>query len=175
MLLFAFTAGTSYWGFRLAWEKRAARQEARQLILQGIDPQELVQFAFHKTSPDYLRLEWKDGREFRLNGQLYDIVFMRESADSVFCTCYPDHRESQVDKRIGQLSKLLFGQQPGQREREQQWVSFLRGLTLPQEPGLVAATFGSVRKFKNRQDCPHEEGFLSELFQPPERKSILPG
>jgi len=115
-----------------------------------------------------MRLEWKHEGEFRLEGQLYDVVSIREDADSLHYTCYPDKKESQVDARIGALCKLLFGQQPLQQQREQQWVQFLKGLMLPQVPLQQPAP----PEVHNDLHCITEEttspGYTSDTFQPPE-------
>lgn len=168
VLLLVFSAGTSIWGLRLAVEKRAARKEARQLILQGIDKAKLHVLSFRKSSDALARLEWKHEGEFRLEGQLYDIVSSRESADSVHYTCYPDTRESKVDARIGALCKLLFGQQPLQQQREQQWVSFLRGLMLPQEPLQQLAPPEVHSNLCSITEETTSPGYPSGTFQPPE-------
>jgi len=167
LILLVFTVGTSYWGLRLASEKRAARREARYLILQG-DKANLQVLSFRKSSDGLMRLEWKHEGEFRLEGQLYDVVSIREDADSLHYTCYPDKKESQVDARIGALCKLLFGQQPLQQQREQQWVQFLKGLMLPQVPLQQPAP----PEVHNDLHCKTEEttspGYTSDTFQPPE-------
>lgn len=124
--------------------------------------------SFAKKDAALHRLEWKHDCEFRLEGQLYDIVGILENADSVHYTCYPDTKESQIDARIGALSKLLFGQQPFQREREQQWVSFLRGLMLPQEPLNAIAQWEPANERTVGEDRNPERGFPAGLFQPPE-------
>lgn len=163
-----FSAGTSIWGLRLAVEKRAARKEARQLILQGIDKAKLHVLSFRKSSDALARLEWKHEGEFRLEGQLYDIVSSRESADSVHYTCYPDTRESNVDARIGALCKLLFGQQPLQQQREQQWVSFLRGLMLPQEPLQLEALHADAAGEISAELLVAMDGYPEAFLPPPE-------
>ena len=149
-------------------EKRAARREARQLILQGIDKSRLQVLSFRKASDALARLEWKHDGEFRLEGQLYDIVSSRESADSVHYTCYPDKKESQVDVRIGALCKLLFGQQPLQQQREQQWVQFLKGLMLPQAPLQQAAPPEVRSDLCSITEETTSPGYPSGTFQPPE-------
>jgi hypothetical protein len=168
-LLLAFSAGTCIWGLRLSVEKRVARREARQLILQGIPQQQLQVLSFAKKDAALHLLEWKHEGEFRLEGQLYDIVGILENADSVRYTCYPDTKESQIDARIGALSKLLFGQQPFQREREQQWVSFLRGLMLPQEPWEAETVLDFFWKEGRRCQMALSQGHSRLYLPPPER------
>ena len=169
VLLLAFSAGTSIWGLKLAVEKRAARREARALILQGIDKAKLQVLSFRKNSDALALLEWKHEGEFRLEGQLYDIVSSSESADSVHFTCYPDTKESRVDARIGALCKLLFGQQPIQQQSEQQWVSFLRGLMMPEVPWQAEPVDNDEVVVASLAETAHSPGHPQLLFQPPEK------
>lgn len=167
-LLLVFTAGTTYWGLRLAGEKRAARKEARQRILQGLKGEELQVLSFRKHSPALRLLDWQHEGEFKREGQLYDIVSIQESADSIHYTCYPDKKESQVDVRIGALCKLLYGQQPFRQQHEQQWMSFLRGLMMPAEPWQQPDPMREGRLHLCGQGQYVLPGYPSETLRPPE-------
>lgn len=172
-LLLVFTAGTTYWGLRLAGEKRAARKEARQRILQGLDREELQLLSFRKHSPALRLLDWQHEGEFKREGQLYDIVSIQESADSIHYTCYPDKKESQVDVRIGALCKLLYGQQPFRQQHEQQWVSFLRGLMMPAQAWEMNAIQTNAACHAGLSRVVACDGF-SDMFLPPPEESSDP-
>jgi hypothetical protein len=76
------------------------KREVKQLIKNGIPESDLILFVFHKDfrtiKPE--NLEWMKPIEFRLHGEMYDIIREEVIGDSVYCRCFHDVKESKLFK-----------------------------------------------------------------------------
>jgi len=126
LLLFCSLAfpfmGTYGW---LLLSKHLLKREIRQQILSGMAREHLVLLSF--SSSDASReLRWEHSGEFAWQGNMYDIVEQTITEDSCIFLCYPDHRESALNREIASLVETCLGHSPIQKENQQQLNRWLQ-------------------------------------------------
>lgn len=87
------------------------REEVYKLIDEGLCEQNLVLFKF--SNDEFERglqhIEWVEEHEFRIEGEMYDIVRKELTADSVYLYCYHDKKESKLYSSILKIFDRLPG------------------------------------------------------------------
>lgn len=101
------------------------RQEIKQRIHLGLPEDELVRFAFTRTA--YEALEKEDGgREFRIDGHLYDVVRSTVDADgTVHVEAVNDRAEARLIAHLGTLLGAGMKQRGMGREQARLLTSVL--------------------------------------------------
>ena len=75
--------------------KHEIKTEMKNRILNDIPVNELSVFVFNKT--EYANLDWKDRKEFRYKGNMYDIVKVDFNSDTDIRTyCLKDENETSL-------------------------------------------------------------------------------
>lgn len=86
----------------LKTEKFIVQKQVEAKIRTDLNLDELIRLKF--SYGDVLnQLEWEHSREFRFNGEMYDVVEQCEEKDSVVFWVYHDVKESVINRRIHQL------------------------------------------------------------------------
>ncbi|MCF8306105.1 MAG: hypothetical protein K9G57_10670 [Ignavibacteriales bacterium] len=97
IILFLSSAGY-YPVFKLL--QYQARQQIKGMIKTGVPEQELHEITFMKgENPDWIR----EGKEFRLNDQLFDIVKSRKISGGIIYQCINDKEESRLFQNLDRL------------------------------------------------------------------------
>ena len=82
-------------------ERKAVRKEMWQMI-KAEKRKSAKEFVF--TTEEYAALpKYKDGREFSLNGDMYDVVSREIRNGKVILTAYFDHKETSLLKKFVSL------------------------------------------------------------------------
>lgn len=117
-------AGTYTW---LHIEKNQVRKLVKTQLMEGLDDSQLVRLAFTPIESSR-SLKWHHDKEFEFNGQLYDIVRHEKSPTQHIYWCFPDHKETSIEKQLTQLlnNKLQHNQQH-QQQREHT-ITFYKNL-----------------------------------------------
>ena len=78
------------------------KEEISKLIDEGLSEDELVLFQFSKDDFEkgLEHIEWVEEHEFRIGGEMYDIVQKEITADSIYLYCYHDRKESKLYSSI---------------------------------------------------------------------------
>jgi hypothetical protein len=100
----------------IQYKKNNIRKEVTGLIIEGLAEKNLVLLKFTREESE-TGLTWKHSREFEYNGQMYDIVDQSQSGDSVFYTCYKDHKETRLNAKKEKLIARAIGQDPVQKNQ----------------------------------------------------------
>lgn len=102
--------------------KRATiRQEVSALIDRGIDSDILTLLEFKLDEIDYL-VKWEHSREFKYQGEMYDVVRMDTSNQTLQIWCWKDHDETNLNENL----KELVQQSPhDQQQNNQQYLRLL--------------------------------------------------
>lgn len=66
--------------------------------------------------------------EIEIDGKMYDIVSVVSSLDSLIYTCYPDHKESELKRKMYASLANLFSENPVKSESTKSLFSFLQNL-----------------------------------------------
>ena len=97
----------SFIGLQL--QRKAVRKSVKWKMLEGIPANQLVCLKFSKTNVDDL-LNWKHSKEFSYKEEMYDIVYKKETIDSVFYYCWWDHEETALNKKLSALLYVALNQ-----------------------------------------------------------------
>lgn len=87
-----------------------AREAAKALIAEQLSVDELTRLYFDASA--FERIEWEEqGREFRLNDRMYDVVRARTTSAGVEVWCIDDERETRL------IDELMLAMGDARRER----------------------------------------------------------
>lgn len=130
-------------GFRVILGLRRAeiKSQVRRSLRHRKSNEGLVEFSFDLTHKEKLsRIEWEDnGREFRYNGHLYDVVEQSTKGNRLILLCLPDTREEALIKAY---EKMNEEQQGPSRSPSFHLFKLLRCLFFP------PAHYGALSLFK---------------------------
>ncbi|WP_107039475.1 hypothetical protein [Brumimicrobium mesophilum] len=93
----------------LKFEKAAIQKTVKRQLMEGIPKEELIQFTFALSDTSTI-LDWKHGKEFELNGEMYDVVTRYYSTDSVKYDLWWDHEETELNRKLAKLTNSLINQ-----------------------------------------------------------------
>lgn len=98
VLLFLSQAG--YYVYYAA-QRNAARQEMKEQLETGIPQNALVQIVLEDNS-----LKWVEpGREFYLDGKLFDVASVSKQGEKTLLNCVSDNKESDVMQGLAKFLK----------------------------------------------------------------------
>lgn len=100
----------------LKFEKAAIQKTVKRQLMQGIPKDELIQFTFALNDTATV-LDWKHGKEFEFQGEMYDIVTRYYSGDSVKYDLWWDHEETELNRKLAQLTNSLINQNPEEKSK----------------------------------------------------------
>lgn len=120
------------------------RKEIHSVLRTMKQPADLVLLKF-TTKETLEKLRWEHDREFEYNGQMYDIVEATASGDTVIYLCYPDHKETRINKELGKSLARATGQDPSRKSQNDRLtevfkLTFLQTLSTwtPTVPALLS-------------------------------------
>ncbi|MCC5922400.1 MAG: hypothetical protein JJT77_01335 [Crocinitomicaceae bacterium] len=111
----------------LQLEKKKVQKSVKRKMMKGIPKEELIYMAF-STEDLSTKLNWKHSKEFELNGEMYDIVERKETADSAFYWVWWDKEETELNQRVKRIATEIFGSSPDQQEKNNVVQSFYKSL-----------------------------------------------
>lgn len=121
LLLFCLVlpfCGSYFW---LQGKVKEARDNASAHLQGELPEEETITLTFAIADIETF-LEWEHSREFRYNGNMYDVVHTAYHGDSISYQCYLDHKESKLRKAISQLAPKWAQGEP-QRDNQQQRIA----------------------------------------------------
>jgi hypothetical protein len=111
-LAFCFILDPSFGS--LTWlnlRKAIVRNEVDRRIVAGVEDGDLVLLKFSKDESRTL-LRWEHSREFEYDGRMYDIVETWAVGDTVYCRCWWDREETELNDRMRVLAARAMGDAP---------------------------------------------------------------
>jgi len=87
----------------------------------------MVQLTFSEQAAK-TQLKWEHDREFEYRGEMYDIVKLEQSADSITYWCIHDKAETQINRQLDALTSLATGSDPQHQTSLGYFFSFLKSL-----------------------------------------------
>lgn len=99
-----FIAGQSLDYFVFKYRQTAIRKEIKKQIKNGVEESQLFVFSYTKIHSE--NIEWvKEGKEFRKNGSMYDIVHLDFKNGKWFYQCINDTQEAKLFVELDQMVK----------------------------------------------------------------------
>jgi len=114
----------------LAWlhcKKTGVRKEVSERMAAGIEKDQLVVLKFSKEEARTL-LRWENAGEFELNNEMYDVAETQTLGDTIFYWCWPDEKETRLNRRLEELSTLALRIKPKIGDKNSPLISGLRSL-----------------------------------------------
>ena len=113
--------------FFLHYQHNKIRKEVSEHILNEHNEENLVLLKFTAEESSAL-LKWKHAKEFEFNGRMFDIVSQENSNDTIYYTCYQDHKETTLNQTKKKLIAKSLGQEPFQKNHQKQIKNFFSTL-----------------------------------------------
>jgi hypothetical protein len=101
------------------------RKEIKRKMIAGLNEEELVKLKFANADLNK-KLQWKHSKEFEFNGEMYDIVSSKKTADSTEYLCWWDAEESVLNQKLLALVSKKIPDLPGNRELSFQLTNFYK-------------------------------------------------
>lgn len=98
----------------LLYEKHQVKSEVKERLLKGMDRKDLVFLVFSKSK--FLSLVTDN--EFYYEGEMYDLVEVKEIGDYCHCWCWLDREESDLNRRVSLLVSEAMGEDSENEEGE---------------------------------------------------------
>ncbi len=101
-------------------------------MISGINPEMLLVLRFSHTDASRL-LNWEHELEFEFKGNMYDIVKVTRTNDSVSYLCWPDHRETLLNIELNRLVDMAMGDNSENKQNNKRLIDFLQQLYPPEQ------------------------------------------
>lgn len=149
----------------LSYQKKCVRKKVKREIIASIDSADLVLLAFTKI--ESANLSWEHAKEFEFQDKMYDIVYRKETRDSTFYWCWLDHEETNLNKKLSELSTISWNQNKEKKDKTQklaQWGKdlYFESTKSPMTPLIRSVSLCYVYTQKSNNF------YLTALSPPPE-------
>ena len=111
----------------LQQRKRVVKKEVKWKMIAGIDKSELVLLKFSKAEMAS-KLKWKHSREFEFNNQMYDVVDIVVSKDSIKYWCWWDFKETKLNKQLDELLVGVYQHDSKSKEKQDLLYKFYKSI-----------------------------------------------
>jgi hypothetical protein len=111
--------------FFLHYQKKQVRKEVKEMIVAGLEKEELVLLSFTYEETETV-LNWHHSREFEYQGEMYDIVEAEYREDGVTFRCWHDKKESVIHRKMDNLVAQILASDPQKKENQQRLNNYLK-------------------------------------------------
>lgn len=102
------------------------KKEIEKSLEENIDKNELVYFEFSES--ELKSLEWEHNKEFKHNGNMYDIVHREHNGNKHLLWCYKDDFERELKKKINHFLAFGFDDDIQKNNNQKKLSHFFHGL-----------------------------------------------
>ena len=106
------------------YNKYQIKKQVIKEIIKGFDKSELSLISVSKLQKN-TKLQWIHSKEFRYNGEMYDIVNLIETPDSIHYYCWWDKEETELNNKISNVLNQIFSDNPQSKKMLSKAFSFL--------------------------------------------------
>lgn len=114
----------------LHYQKWQVQEAVKHQLQEGAEESELVELRFSKAEIQRL-LRWEHSREFEYQGQMYDVVKMESTSDSVIYKCWWDKAETRLNQQLAQLCRAALQSDSKRQAHQQQLFWFFKTIYPP--------------------------------------------
>ena len=145
----------------MQYQKKLIRKEVKIKLINSIDKEELVMLTFTRYEIT-TKLKWDHSKEFEYQGKMYDIVEVNTKDDTIFYWCWPDHKETKLNKQLNKLIAQALGNNQQNKEKHKRFQNFYKSLYHPAASDLNIMLFPANNQllFSYARD-------LTTLYLPP--------
>ncbi len=110
-LVFLFLYSTVGFYLNFTLEQCRIKEEIKEKILGNTDEHELVLLKI--SSFDQYKVQWtEEGKEFRYEGEMFDLTKIKRGTDTTFYYCFCDSRETKLLSHLDKLVKEQSDRSP---------------------------------------------------------------
>lgn len=118
LLVFTFVLPPLVSFFWLKMELFQLKKEVKHELKMQTSKSDLVHFVWTKYQVEH-ELEWEDEKEFKYQGQMYDVVFKEKHSDNIEMWCWLDTKETELSQKLEQtLSDFLAQKTPSKNQKK---------------------------------------------------------
>jgi hypothetical protein len=159
VFVFFYSIMGSYLNFTI--EQYRLKEEIKEKIISSLPEKELTLVKI--TASDEEKLTWmEDGKEFRYNGSMYDIVKIKRNSGVTYYYCFCDVNESKLLINLDKLVKNQTDNSPSKTTQKKQDITYLfQSILFPQDLPTIPVLY---------LDCPSSyKSIISDILSPPPR------
>jgi hypothetical protein len=145
----------------LHYQKKQIKKEVKSQIIAKIDKEKLTLLKFTKTEAKN-QLKWEHAHEFEFNGQMYDIVETESKGNIIYYWCWPDNKETQLNKQLDKLLTFALGNDSNDNDNKKKLANFLKSLYSIETESLISYNF----KVEKVQDF-YRNNYFNIYYSPP--------
>lgn len=124
LLLFVLIGPVTLTYVWLEHQKYVLKKEIKNSLLKEFDKKDLVKLQF--THQETKILFWEEEHEFELEGQMYDVVYRDQSADSVTFWCWKDDKETLLNEKLETLLENAWQQNNQKQDTQIKLISYFQ-------------------------------------------------
>jgi hypothetical protein len=111
----------------LQFQKYQIRKEVKGNLLAEMNMEELVLLKFSENEIQ-TQLFWENPKEFEYKDQMYDVVKTDVKNGITYYYCWPDDKETKLNKELDELLAFTLGNNPNQNEGQKKISVFFKSL-----------------------------------------------
>lgn len=111
--------------FLLHYQKQKVRKEVKELIFPNLKKEDMLMLSFSLVEAEK-HISWHHSREFEYRDEMYDVIKKEYRKDSVIFWCYHDRKETDLKKRLDELSAQSLTNDPQKKEQQQRINNLLK-------------------------------------------------
>jgi len=114
----------------VSWHKVKLYETKKQLkwkLAEAVHSSDLVLFKLTQAEANK-QLNWEHEKEFEYQGEMYDVVKKETDGDTLFFYCWWDKKETKLNKKLEDLTTLIFQQNPDKQKNEQRILQYYKSL-----------------------------------------------
>jgi hypothetical protein len=148
-------------------KKHIIKEEVKQILVSQKHEKQLVWLKFSIAESETI-LKWEHSKEFEFDGNMYDIVDVTVTNDSVFYLCYHDRKETELNKKIDAIVAGIFSKEKETQQHQNLKISFYKSLFFSNFETLIKIP---IFLFEKKYGCiskSYSSFCSSPIFPPPE-------
>ena len=150
----------------LILSKQTIRKEIKSRITRGIDKSQLVLLTFSQDEI-HEKLRWEHEGEFEYRGHMYDVVEMESTGHTVSYWCWPDDKETALNRQIRDLVSKALETDPRQQKQAKRFFAFFHLSFLQDHFSWAPRVKDHAMPYRNHGQFACLPGFLENHSPPP--------
>lgn len=131
------------------YQKGQIRREIKHKIIAGLNRSELARVSLHKN--DLNQLRWEHAKEFEFEGEMYDVVSVDETRDSITYWCWWDYEETALNQSLKHQLAQALNTNPLRNSATGQFIVLLKTPVLIPEVLSFSPIYTEFSKFSCKE------------------------
>jgi len=102
------------------------KNSIRNSIAESFDKEDMILFEF--THQEIKKLDWEHEREFKYQGNMYDVVEQEQHGNKHLLWCYKDDKEKKLKEKITHFLAFGFDDDVQKNDSQKKLSNFYNGL-----------------------------------------------